>query len=135
MKIVADTNVVVSGFLFHGPPRELLLRIQRGLVFNATSPALLAELEDVLARPKFGVSTAVLNLFLAECEATFEVVSPVKQVRVIEDDPDDDRVLEAALTAKASTIVSGDRHLLQLKRWNDISILSPSEFLSDMHNL
>jgi len=49
---------------------------------------------------------------------------------VVENDPDDDRILEAALAAKADYIVSGDKHLLSLKEWNGIRIRTPSEFLN-----
>jgi uncharacterized protein len=61
-----------------------------------------------------------------------EIVEPVERVSVIADDPDDDRVLEAAQTAGAAVIVSGDRHLLSLGRWEEIAILSPAEFLATL---
>jgi len=57
-------------------------------------------------------------------------VSPDKELSVIEDDPDDDRVLETALAARASVIVSGDAHLVTLGRWRSIAILAPADFAS-----
>lgn len=57
-------------------------------------------------------------------------VSPAAELSVIADDPDDDRVLEAALAARAAVIVSGDGHLISLASWRSIVILSPADFAS-----
>jgi uncharacterized protein len=67
---------------------------------------------------------------LAQIVRIGEIVEPVGRVSVIVDDPDDDRVLEAAQTAGAGSIVSGDRHLRSLGRWNEVAILGPAEFLA-----
>jgi uncharacterized protein len=68
---------------------------------------------------------------LAQIVRIGEIVERAERVSVIADDPDDDRVLEAAQAAGAVLIVSGDRHLLSLGRWGEVAILSPAEFLAD----
>ena len=55
MKIVCDTNVLVSGILFGGNPREILRLCSAGKVINFISPEMMQEVEDVLQRPKFGL--------------------------------------------------------------------------------
>jgi uncharacterized protein len=127
MKIVCDTNVLVSGILFGGHPRRILLLAAQGRLTNFTSPVLLREAEDVLKRPKFGLRPGQVASILALFRDTFELVHPSRSVAVIADDPADNRVLEAAAAAAADVIVSGDHHLLDLEAWQGIRVLSPGD--------
>jgi predicted nucleic acid-binding protein len=70
--------------------------------------------------------------FVEEFHALCRVVEPRRRVRVIAEDPDDDRVLECAEEAGAAIIVSGDAHLLSLKQWGRIRIVSPAEFIREI---
>jgi uncharacterized protein len=132
VKVVLDTNVLVSALVFPGgvPEQVNRLAIEGGITLIA-SPPLLAELGRVLAE-KFGWQDDYVRAALAQIVRIGEIVEPVDRVSVIVDDPDDDRVLEAAQTAGAGFIVSGDRHLLSLRRWGEIAILSTAEFLADL---
>jgi len=130
MRIVCDTNVLVSGILFRGHPRRILTLVAQARLTNITSPALLREVEAVLVRPKFGLRPGQVDQILALFRDTFELVHPMDPLDVIEDDPADNRILEAALAASADVIVSGDRHLLALKEWRGIRVLSPAVFAS-----
>jgi putative PIN family toxin of toxin-antitoxin system len=129
MKIVSDTNVLISGILFGGHPRRILMLASRGLVTNFTSPALLREAEEVLKRPKFGLSPAQVSNILSLFRDTFELVEPTRRINAVPDDPDDNAVIETAAEASADAIVSGDRHLLTLQAWKRIPILSPAAFI------
>ena len=129
MKIVCDTNVLISGILFGGNARQILDLATRGAVTNAISADILNEAQGVLLRPKFGLSTSQVLGILELFRDTFETVIPGCPVAAITDDPDDNRILEAALAAKADAIVSGDKHLLDLGTWNGIPILSLADFL------
>jgi putative PIN family toxin of toxin-antitoxin system len=133
MRVVADTNTIVSGLLWRGTPHLLLDHAREGTIKLLTSPALLMELEDVLRRPKFaqrlemaGVEAHDLALDYA---ALAEIVEPDVVETVIEDDPDDDEVLACALTAGADVIASGDRHLMALGEYRGILVLSASELI------
>lgn len=132
MKIVCDTNVLISGILFRGHPRRILLLAAQGKLTNCTSPALLREAETVLSRPKFGLRPTDVASILALFRDTFELVHPGESVTAIADDPADNRVLEAAGAATADFIVSGDHHLLQLKAWHGIRVLSPAELVAEV---
>ena len=136
MRGVADTNIVVSGLLWHGPPRDVLEAARAGEVRLFTTAVLLAELQDVLARPKFaerlkraGVTSDELVVGYA---ALATVVQPASIEPVIVEDPDDDSVLACALAAQAEVIASGDSHLLQLKEYRQIRILTAAQLLAEL---
>jgi putative PIN family toxin of toxin-antitoxin system len=132
VKVVVDTNVLISALVFPGGVPEQVYRLAiEGRITLVTSPPLLAELGRVLTE-KFGWQDVYLRAALAQIVRIGEIVEPVERVSIIADDPDDDRVLEAAQTAGAAVIVSGDRHLLSLGRWEEIAILTPAEFLADL---
>ncbi len=129
-----DTNVAVSALVWRGAPYRLLhaIRRQPETVQLYSSEALLIELVEVLARPHLRKPLAVIDKtpgdVLADYVAVVEIVAPTKVPRVIAADPDDDYVLACALAAKASAIVSGDRHLLDLQpRWHGIDILTATQ--------
>jgi len=133
LRVVLDTNVLVSAFIFPGGAPEYVYRLAvEGRVELVTSRALLTELGRVLS-DKFQNRPAAAEA-LAQIAALGTVVEPTKQVSVVQVDPDDDRVLEAALESGAQIIVSGDRHLLRLKTWQGISIVSPADFIAEFES-
>ena len=132
LHIVLDTNVLISASLFGGPPREILGLIVTGVVDCSLSPSIFDELKNVLQRPKFGLSPEQAMAIVEELSTLCGVVVPARRIRSVCADPDDDRILECALEARADTIVSGDARLLELGTYEGISILSPSEFLQTM---
>ena len=91
------------------------------------SEAIQAEVQRVLAE-KFGWATSRLQHVLPVVWRMGELVVPQITVHAVRDDPDDDRILECALASDADFVVSGDRHLLALRRYKSISIVSPREF-------
>jgi len=129
LRVVVDTNVLISAFLFGGAPREIVELIVAGVIDGAISPAILDEVRGVLKRPKFGLSPRQAMSIAEELSSLCEVISPSVSVHRIIADPDDDRVLECAIEAQADAIVSGDTHLLELSRYRGIRILNTSDFL------
>lgn len=129
MRVVVDTNVLVSAFCFPGGPPEQVYRLGIvGEVELCTSKTLLAEFGRVLT-DKFGWDPARVEDAVSHVARIATIVQPTESVAVIADDPEDDRVLEAAGAAEAGVIVSGDAHLLSLGTWRDIRIVSPAEFI------
>jgi putative PIN family toxin of toxin-antitoxin system len=131
MRVVCDTNVLISGILFGGKPRDLLRLCSSGKVTNFTSPALLKEVEAVLIRPKFGLNEEQVYGIIRLFRDTFSLVRPEISFSVITADPDDNRILEAASAAQAEAIISGDTHLLDPGQWNGIPVFTPAAFLME----
>ncbi len=134
MKVVLDTNVLVSALLFPGglPERIYGLALD-GEIDLVTSPPLLVELGRVLA-DKFGWARSRVHRALTQLLRVAELVEPAASINEVRADPADNRVLEAAAEGSAEVIVSGDRHLLQLKVWRRISIESPAAFVARLRN-
>lgn len=136
MRIVLDTNTVISGLLWFGNPRQILDLAEEGTVTICTSSNLLNELEKVLARPKFTERLATVGTSVEEVLDRFiELAEVVEKVMVVTADPDDDAVISCALAAGADCIVSGDAHLLDLKSYGDVEILSAAQFLGGKSGL
>ena len=134
MRVVADTNVVLSGLLWHGPSRELLDLTRHGTVELFTSGTLLAELEEILQREKFLKRLAVAQIpphdLVTGYAALATVVQPAQIAPVVLRDPDDDAVIACAVAAGATIIVSGDNDLLALKKHQQIEIVSVAELVA-----
>jgi putative PIN family toxin of toxin-antitoxin system len=133
VRVVLDTNTLVSAVLSpEGPPRRLL-DAARGQAFEmCTSPVLLAELQEVLGRDKFALrfrqSGLIPSVFVREIHRLSNVITPAQVPPVIAADADDDHVLACAVTSQADLIVSGDKHLLSLGgSYLGIAILRPVE--------
>jgi uncharacterized protein len=127
-RVVLDTNVYISALMFGGLPGSLLdLAFLRSFTLIISSP-LLEELDEKL-REKFGVSAEDAAFLRARLENVAEVVEPRDTLRIITEDPDDNRVLECAVEGRADLIVSGDRHLLKLGKYQGISIVTVRQFM------
>ena len=134
MHVVADTNTVISGLLWHGPPRQVLDAARTGTLALSTSAALLAELAEVLQRPKFAERLARANVtpyaLVLGYAALARLVVPAPIEPVVEADPDDDAVLACAVAACAEVIVSGDRALLALGSYESIPIITAVQLMA-----
>lgn len=126
-RVVVDTNVLISAIIFGGKPRQILNLIQDGAIVGITSPILIAELTEILSK-KFSFPHEKIILVEELIKETFEVIYPHVHIEVLED-KDDDRVLEAAIEAKAQYIVTGDSDLLDLNQYEKTEIFTPAHFL------
>ena len=134
MRVVLDTNVVVSALIWGGVPGRLVQTVIDGEIELASSPALMAELRDVLERPHLATRLEQNRSTVEQAIALYGrlalQVSPLATPNVISADPDDDHVLACAIAAQAQLIVSGDkRHLLALQNHRGIPIVSAREAL------
>ena len=130
MRVVLDTNILVSAFIFPGGPPEAAYRLAlEGRVELVTSRPLLVELGRVLTE-KFGWESGRADEVVTQVARLGHVVRPTETVSEISADPSDHRVLEAAAEGGAEVIVSGDRHLLRLGTWRAVRIEPAATFLT-----
>ncbi len=134
MRIVADTNTVVSGLLWSGPPQQLINAARAKRITLYSSVALNAELAEVIGREQFAKRIRAAELSAAQLVADYaqlaRLVIPADINPAVAGDPDDDQVLACALGARADLIVSGDAHLLNLKRYQGIPIVGAAAALT-----
>lgn len=127
MRILFDTNVLVSAFTLHGLCHQAyertLLRVQ-----ILTAPRLLDELRRSLV-VKMGIEAGLADEIRDELKTELEIVEPQALPKSVCRDKDDDWVLATALAGRAEIIVSGDKDLLTLKEFHGIKILSPRQFV------
>jgi len=129
-RIVLDTNVLISAIVFGGRPREVLEKVIAGRFMMAISAEMLDEFQGVLEGKKFRYPSDIVRTIMHELLAFSELVRPRMKVEQIKTDPADNRILECALASGAACIVSGDRHLLELGRFEGIPILDAAAFLA-----
>jgi putative PIN family toxin of toxin-antitoxin system len=128
--IVADTNVIVSALFWEGNESKIVHLVEEGKIKLLASFALLDELKNVLMYERFGLNEKEIDDNVKYILTISEIISSKRRLRVISEDPADDRVLECALAGKVAYIVSGDKHLLQLKKFGGAKIVRAKELLS-----
>ena len=130
MNIVIDTNVIISAILFGGITGRLIELWKRRTITPLIKEEIMSEYLRVLAYPKFELSEEEINYIIhQEILPFFKVVKSKPGPPIIENNPDDDKFIQCAKAGKAKIIISGDQHLLALKSYKEIKILTPSQFL------
>ncbi len=136
MRIVADTNVVLSGLLWKGPPQQLLDAGRHKQLTLVTSLPLLTELAEVIKRDKFAARLRKAQMSAMTLVEDYAVIAHVIETTALPQpvtrDPDDDQVLACALASKADAIVSGDTDLLTLKSYQGIPIFTAAQAVDNI---
>jgi len=128
ISVVFDTSVYISAFAIPGSLSEqAFIAAMRGKVRLFTSPAILTETANIL-RSKFGATEDEAILVLRQINRSAEIIRPDASIDKLADTPDN-RILECAVAAGASLVVTGDRHILKLKSYEAIGICRVAEFL------
>ena len=132
MRVVADTNVALSGLLWPGPPNQILKWVRDRILEIVACEETPAELKRILQYKRFAQRLSMLETNAAEAFAYFLnlvsfVPAPVLIPREIVEDPFDNFFLAVASHNNAGLIISGDRHLLDLREYQRIQIVTPSE--------
>jgi len=128
IRIVLDTNVIVSALVFGGTPRGVLELAEAGQCQFFYSEPIQTEVRRVLSE-KFEWPQAMLREVLPVLWSMGELVVPRTTVDAVPDDPDDNRILECAVEAQAQVVVSGDHHLLAVQKYKSVSIVTPRQFI------
>ena len=127
-RTVLDTNIIISSAL-GGALVLILERWDKGEFTVIVTSDILREYFEVLNRPKFKLKQETIDKITRYIYQFSEFVIPEEKIKLIEADPADDKFLEAAIAGKVDFIVSGDTHLLELKEFRLIPILSGREFI------
>lgn len=130
MRIVLDTNVLISALAFPGSkPDRILRQVRRGELDLFISPFILAELDRVL-QEKFRFGKKEAGARVRAIRSMAHLVHPTEQINVVTANADDNRILECALAARAEFLVTGDKeHLIPLGSYRDTKIVTPADFL------
>lgn len=127
MKIVVDTNVVISGVFFGGNPRQIVEAIVDGNISAYATTEIVDEymgiIESMIERKQGRLRQSILSPFFSSLK-----MIESKTVVGISRDPDDDKFIECAIDAEALYIVSGDNDLLDIGQYEGIQIITAKEF-------
>lgn len=126
-KVVLDTNILISSIIFGGKPEQILRKVIEKEVENVTSPALLAELNRILAE-KFNFEYESIRLIEKQMRKDFILTQSTDILNILKDEADN-RVLEAAVKENCDYIVTGDKQILKLSRIKNTKIVTSTKFL------
>ena len=126
-KVVLDTNIFISALFWKGAPYNIFQKVINNKIENFISPEILKEIKEKLLN-KFSLPEEKLQEFLEIIVFSSKVVYPKNRLDVVKQDSKDNKIIECAVEARASFIISGDKHLLNIKEYNKIKIISPSNF-------
>ncbi|MCG2691917.1 putative toxin-antitoxin system toxin component, PIN family [Microgenomates group bacterium] len=132
LKVVLDTNVIVSAIVFGGKPELILNLITAEKIDGYISRFIIAETCGIL-RQKFKHTESEIEAIEETLKNAFSLIEPNFSISIVKDNPPDNKILACALAAKADYLISGDKkHILLLKKIKNIPILSPEQFLKLM---
>jgi len=136
MKITADTNILISATFWNGDSNKIIRKVENNEIELILSKEILKEFGRVLSYKEIQEKIKNKNLemmWTIEKIASFStIIRPTQNFNIIEDDPTDDKFLECAVEGNSEYIVSQDKHLLKLKEFRGIKIITPEEFLESI---
>jgi len=132
VKVVLDTNVIISALGWGGTPGNVITLWKEGKIILYISAEVFNEYLELLQRRIKPSKDYQWFVRLIDKRKNIEIVKPEKHFTVIKEDPDDNIFLDCAVEGKVKYIISGDEHLLNLKKFKGVKILTPSEFLREI---
>lgn len=129
MKVILDTNIFISGIFWKGDCNKIILAWKNRKFSLFTSKEIIYELVKVLKDFKIQMNEELIREWIKLIVNNSTVIEPKIKLNIIKEDESDNRFLECALEGNVNCIISQDKHLLKLKKINNINILKPGEFL------
>ena len=133
MKITADTNTLISATFWHGASDRIISKVEAKEIHLILSEEIIKEYAEVLdyeeIKDKIRDKNLAMKHSVNKIISISTIIEPKTRLNVIKDDPDDNKILECAIAGKVDCIVSNDRHLLKLKTFQNIPILTPDDFV------
>jgi putative PIN family toxin of toxin-antitoxin system len=127
MRLVLDANIFISSFFWGGKPRMVLERIIKGIDELFITKEILDEIEEVIGRPKFQVEKEEIDYLIKSIEEIGNRIIPKRQIK--NGPSTDNKYIECGITANVDYIISGDIHLLELREYGNIKIITAREYL------
>jgi len=132
MRVVVDTNVLISGTFWKGDSAKIVSLVEEGKITLILSSEIIAEYNKVMDYDEIKQKVGHHHERAQAVQKLMQIgmiVTPKKSINIIKEDPDDNKFIETAVAGKADVIVSQDNHLLKLKNYENMKILTPLEFL------
>lgn len=126
---VLDTNILVSAAIARGNEFELLELAKEGRYELILSTGILEEFEGVVSQERFGFTKNIREEIINNVIKIAKIVDPKGKIDAVKEDPDDNKIIECALEGKADYIISGDKHLLKLGKFQGIEVITTTKFL------
>ncbi|HLC31087.1 MAG TPA: putative toxin-antitoxin system toxin component, PIN family [Candidatus Nanoarchaeia archaeon] len=129
MKVVLDTNILISATIWdNSEAQKLLLKLIEKNIAIYSSKEILEEYQKVLARDFDYTEAEILSL--TNLLLNFLIIlEPIEKLNVIKDDPEDNKIIECALSAEAEYVVTYDKHLLDVKSYKNVQMRKPEEII------
>jgi len=132
VKVVLDANIFISSFFWGGNPRSVLERVIMGIDELFITKEILDEIEAVIGRPKFHADKEKAAYFINSIEEIGNKIVPQKQINNGSRDKKDNMYIECGMAAGVDYIISGDVHLLELKEYKKIKIVTAKNYLESV---
>ncbi len=130
MRVVLDTNIFISGIFWRGDSEKILYALAYKKFELISSEEIIEEVINTLMNFRIPLSVKDILLWLSILLWKTTMIEPKERMDVVKEDPDDNKFIEVAIAGKANYIISQDNHLLKLKEFRNIKILTPKEFLN-----
>ena len=130
MTVVLDANIYISAFFWGGNPRAVLERVIKKQDELLVTEEILDEIKNVLTRPKFHTGINEIDFFIKSIEEIGNKIDAKSKIKNGSRDKTDNKYIECAIAGKADYIISGDSHLLEMKKYRNIKIVSAREYLN-----
>ena len=134
MKIVLDANILISSFFWGGNPKTIIERIISGIDEMFITKEILDEIYGVIRRPKFHADNDRINYLINSIEEIGNIITPQKLVKNGSRDKTDNKYIECGIAADVHYLISGDIHLLELKKYESIKIVTAKDYLDIVNN-
>ena len=136
MKVTLDTNVLVSGTFWTGDSFHIMVLVDTNKITNITSKWILNEYYETINSDeiidKISEKSLRMMKIIDKVIKKSKIVETSIRLNIVKDDPDDNRILECAKAGNVDYIISNDKHILKLKQFRHIPILTPKEFIKNL---
>lgn len=132
MKVVIDTNVFISGIFWKGSSNKVLELWKRGTITLVVSSGIIDEIIKVLSDFKIQLPPDAIKSWINMILKNSILVEPKEKLQLVKDDPSDNKFIEAAFASNAQYIISQDKHLIKLKEFKGLLILTPEELIAKL---